>query len=102
MRLRHAFGLILVGLFLIFLFIGTNQEPKRDEKVWKKREGRGSHLRIATYNLWNVNYHWKLRMDRLKEIVYEDKLDIIALQEVIDFFCVSFLFFFVFFSLFLF
>ena len=91
MKLQHVFGVMLMGVFLLFLFI-VNQEQKSEEKERKLRSGKGSHLGIATYNLWNVNYHWKLRMDRLKEIVFEDKLDIIALQEVFRFFSSFFIF----------
>lgn len=41
-------------------------------------------MKIATYNIWNVDQDYELRMDLVINTIHDENLDIVALQEVRD------------------
>ena len=78
MKGGRIFVLMCICSFAFFsLFLLLQRSSKADSSQEHKRS-----FRVASYNLWNVNYHWKLRLSRLRDIIEEKDFDVIALQEV--------------------
>eukprot|EP01087_Luapelamoeba_hula_P008548 TRINITY_DN2142_c0_g1_i1.p1 TRINITY_DN2142_c0_g1~~TRINITY_DN2142_c0_g1_i1.p1 ORF type:complete len:563 (-),score=66.48 TRINITY_DN2142_c0_g1_i1:8-1696(-) len=47
-----------------------------------KDKERSNKLIVGTYNIWNYNPYWDLRLQRITEVIKDSDPDILALQEV--------------------